>query len=477
LDPRRRVLVRDNASTDGTWEELQAIKAQVMSHRLKIVRSEECVPLPESFRAAFALSSAPFVTVMGADDTLDKDYLSSVLREFEQDPDEAIGMVSCRPRFIDGEGKPYANAADSRTRIPAPPCLPRADLKQALRFGNMHFGLNTYRRQLIEELGGFDAKAGWLIDWDLYLRILDSHEIKIIDRELCSLGIRMDCASALKLEQLPEQHAYVNHVRRKAFPASKSLKLAIATPFYMSQEFSHYGESLLYTCRMLTQAGIDWELIRVNGDSYVDRAKNTIVANFLETDCTDLLIIDSDEQWHPNAVARLLQHPEDVVAGAYPFKNKWGQFAGNPLLETKDGKPQYAGWREIGDGSCLLEAYNIAGGFLRLKRAVLERFVDAYPNDIYMDDCAWPGREGRIYSAFFECARHHFQRYGEDAEFSRKVRDMGVKLWIDPAITIGHYGIKGWFGNLHEHILRPKEERDRLAAEAEQAAQAIKLVA
>jgi glycosyltransferase involved in cell wall biosynthesis len=454
------VIVRDDGSTDGTVEALEGITDK----RLRVVRDPENLGLVRSFQSAFDLATTPYVAVMGQDDRLDPEYLSSVMREFASD--EKIGMVSCRPRFIDGDGNPYDNKNDSRMHIPVPPILPREQLKEALRLGNMHFGLNTYRRRVVIDVGGFDVKTGWLLDWDMYLRILDTHEIKIIDKQLCSLGIRMDCTSALRVDQLPEQHRYYNYVRRKAFPPSKSMKLAIATPFYMSQEYSHYGESLLYTCRMLTQAGIEWELLRVNGDSYVDRAKNTLVANFLDTDCTDLLMIDSDEQWHPSAVSRLLQHPEEIVAGAYPFKNKWGQFAGNPLIEIKEGKPQYVAWRELGDGSCLLEAYNIAGGFLRIKRSALEKFQDSYPNDIYRDDCAWPGRDGRIYTAFFECARHNFDRYGEDSEFSRKMRNCGVRLWIDPNITIIHYGIKGWEGNLHQHILRTPEERARLMQEA-----------
>jgi len=463
------VIVRDDGSSDCTWEELEKLQAEYPG-KLRIVRGEHMPTLPQSFQAAFDLATTPYVTIIGQDDLLDTDYLASVLPEFE---DENVAMVSCRPRFIDGDGKAYDNPQDMRCSIPKPACLPREELKASLRLGNMHFGLNTYRRRVHIDLGGFDPKTGWLLDWDMYLRILDKYEIKIIDRELCSLGLRMDCTSALKVEQLPEQHRYYNYVRRKAFPPSKTMKVAIATAFYMSQEYSHYGESLLYTCRMLTQAGIEWELLRVNGDSYVERAKNTLIANFLETDCTDLVMIDSDEQWHPAAIARLLHHPEEVVAGAYPFKNKWGSYAGNPLVKMVEGKPQYIG-HELADGSCLLEAYNIAGGFLRIKRAAIERFQDHYWQDVYRDDCAWPGRDGRIYTQFFNCEVINHERYGEDANFSRKMATADIKLWIDPNITIVHYGIKGWEGNLHQHILKPPEELERIKRERE--AEAVRMI-
>ena len=107
-------------------------------------------------------------------------------------------------------------------------------------------------------------------------------------------------------------------------------------------------------------------------------------------------MIDSDEQGHPQAIARLLQHPEWVVAGAYPFKNNWGRFAGNPKIVMKDGVAQYSNFRALPDGAHLLEAHNIAGGFLRIKRPALVQFAKAFPEAIYTDAFAWPGKPERI---------------------------------------------------------------------------------
>jgi glycosyltransferase involved in cell wall biosynthesis len=450
-----QVIVRDDGSTDGTLEDL----TEIDDKRLRLVQGEH-LGLNGSFQAAFDLAQTPYVTILGQDDKLDTDYLSTVMREFGDD----VGMVSCHPRFIDTDGYAYTNPNDSRLSIPFPRNLPREQLRQQLRIGNRYFGINTYLRQAVIDAGGFDQNVGWLLDWDLYLRILKTRDVHIIERPLCSLGLRDNCTSALRLDQLPDQHRYFNIVQRKNF-APEKFKVMIATPFYMSQEYSHYGEALLYTTRMLTQAGVEWDLLRVNGDSYVDRAKNTLVANFLESDGTELLMIDSDMQWHPNAVSRLLQHPEEIVAGTYPFKNRWGQFTGNPATVFRNGKMEFAGWRDLTDGSCLLEAWNIAGGFLRIKRSALERFADHYANDVYTDDCAWGGRNGRTYTEFFRCEVVNHQRYGEDASFSRRCRDMGIKLWIDPNISFIHYGIKGWEGNYHEHIQHPPEVIERLKAE------------
>jgi hypothetical protein len=74
-------------------------------------------------------------------------------------------------------------------------------------------------------------------------------------------------------------------------------------------------------------------------------------------------------------------------------------------------------------------------------------------------------REFEAYTSFFMCDVVDYERYGEDAYFSRRMREAGIRLWIDPNITITHYGMNGWTGNLHESILKPPEEIARIMAE------------
>lgn len=251
------------------------------------------------------------------------------------------------------------------------------------------------------------------------------------------------------------------------------LKLQISTPFYMQQEFSHYGDSMFETARLLAYTGVEFQKQSLNGDSYIDRAKNTIVANFLESDCTDLLMIDSDMRWHPDSVGRMLRHTQEIVGGFFPFKNNWGQFCGALMPDEKGAIPDVSTAVELWDGSCLLKAYLLPGGFLRLKRSVLERFADHYSDVVYQDPFADPAKPDRVYTAFFECLIHNHMRFGEDATFCRRMREMGVDLWCDPNITFSHYGIKGYTGNYHESLLKSPEEIDALIAERAALAEAV----
>lgn len=257
---------------------------------------------------------------------------------------------------------------------------------------------------------------------------------------------------------VPEKGIIDRHARREAQQDLPRLKLMIATPCYMQQVFSPYTESMLQTIRMLDQIGVEWQTQYLNGDSYIDRAKNSIVANFLESDCTDLLMIDSDMQWHPDAVGRMLRHTQEVVAGFFPMKNAWGTFCGHLMPDADGNSPDLSKAVELWDGSCLFPAYLLPGGFLRFKRAALERFADYYSDVVYQDVCADPSKPDRVYTAFFECMTFDHIRYGEDATFCRRARDMGIELWCDPNIQFGHYGVKGFHGNFNSTLLKAPEE-------------------
>jgi hypothetical protein len=274
---------------------------------------------------------------------------------------------------------------------------------------------------------------------------------------------------------IPEQ-GQVARAERREKQSIIDGKLMIATPYYMSQEFATYGDSMLEMVRFLDAAGVQWQKQSLRGDSYIDRAKNSIVANFLESDCSDLLMIDSDMEFAPDAVARMLRHPQEIVAGFFPTKNLWGTFCGALAADDEGNIPDLKTAVELWDGSCLFKAYLLPGGFLRIKRAALERFADHYPELVYQDPYADPSKPNRIYTSFFECMVHDHVRFGEDATFCRRVREMGGDLWCDPAITFGHYGIKGYHGNYNETLLKPADELEAIRKERAELAESVKAV-
>src|SRR6266404_46281 len=276
---------------------------------------------------------------------------------------------------------------------------------------------------------------------------------------------------------VPEQAKSAREERRANQEGKlPKLKLMLATPMYMQQCFAHYTESLLNTAKMLDAIGVEWTHQFLNGDSYIQRAKTTILNNFLESDCTHILMIDSDMSFSPEAVGRMLRHTQSIVGGFFPMKNAFNTFAGF-LSPDGDGRiPDVGSAIELWDGSCLLKAHLVPGGFLCIHRDVLEKFCDFYPDLVYKDPCADPSRPERIYSAFFECMIHEHLFYGEDATFCRRMRDMGESLWCDPNISFGHTGMKTYTGNYHQYLLKPIEELEAIAKDREELANSVTAV-
>ena len=144
------------------------------------------------------------------------------------------------------------------------------------------------------------------------------------------------------------------------------------------------------------------------------------------------------------------------------------------------------------DGSALLEATQLAGGFLRIKRSVLERFIEFYPNNVYKDTNPIPEMqvdqvefftagmdrepeisllkdiegmmaEGPVDLASlkprFDALREPRQFIGEDYCFSNRLRAMGVPLFIYPNATISHFGVQGWTGNFNTFLKDKAKEK------------------
>ena len=153
------------------------------------------------------------------------------------------------------------------------------------------------------------------------------------------------------------------------------------------------------TCRQL---GIDWTVETMTNESLISRARNTLVAKFLNSpDSTHLVFIDADIGWEPWHLLLLLNHDVDVIGGLYPMKSLPVRWVVNGIEGGKTSE----------DGN-LLEVSKTGTGFMVVKRDVFAK-LDEHPavvpfkNDIGLDPVLDPYmktyydtdvREGRYYS-------------------------------------------------------------------------------
>jgi hypothetical protein len=149
--------------------------------------------------------------------------------------------------------------------------------------------------------------------------------------------------------------------------------------------------------------------------------------------------------------------------GSYPQKNMWETWTSIPsVVKNEETGVSHPVGRMLPDGSALLKADYISGGFMRIRRSALEKYAEDYADMHYYDPGADPSAPDRKYIEFFTCERAQMNgegpmlRWGEDRVFGKRMKAIGIEGWIYPNIDFGHYGIKGWTGNYHAHLLKQR---------------------
>jgi FkbM family methyltransferase len=172
--------------------------------------------------------------------------------------------------------------------------------------------------------------------------------------------------------------------------------------------------------------------IRFNfGDSLVTRARNTLTADFLESDATHLLFIDDDLIFGPDHVRRITSHPVPIVGGLYPKKQDGPTSWVLNTLTNSDPSDRSDGLTRV--------AY-IGTGFLCVERSVFERMIERFPEIEYLADES--GRREWDFWSVGVCRTHSGQvRYlSEDWFFCERALQMGYQIFADPAVVLKHVG-------------------------------------
>ena len=107
-------------------------------------------------------------------------------------------------------------------------------------------------------------------------------------------------------------------------PPASGQKVMLATTSYGDPAAS-YTFSMARSREALTAAGIASAYLLLQGNCHVDDARNAVVRDFLASDCTELLFLDADVNWEPQALVHLCRRDLDLVGGVYPFRREGGE--------------------------------------------------------------------------------------------------------------------------------------------------------
>ena len=219
-------------------------------------------------------------------------------------------------------------------------------------------------------------------------------------------------------------------------------KLFFAIPSYDFKVTLKFALSLAKFTSICKEHGVQVAFGSVCGCSVVSRARNLLVDQFLNTDCTDLLFIDADINFEPEDVIRLLAWTSRYpIVGGVPRARK-EERTYIATLDEGEGKTLTM------DSMGLVRVTRLATAFMMVKREVFETLIDAHPEWQYFDEKY--AENGKTLYSIFDFKSTLKGYIGEDFLFCDRARAHGFEAWVDPTIKLGHMGIteyKGDFGN------------------------------
>jgi hypothetical protein len=241
--------------------------------------------------------------------------------------------------------------------------------------------------------------------------------------------------------------------------------LIVCTPCYGGMVTGVYTASLLGLLNACKKRGnVDLDVKMIWGDALITRARQDLVAHFLEIPTsTHLLFIDADISFDTEQVFRLLDFNEDMAAAVYPTKKiDWEKVKAQVLAGKTPLEPASLSYvlgvedaRKIGYKNGFVKVKFAGTGFLMIKRAALVRMIEHYPDLRYskVHQAEDALRDSQWRSSLFNCFTDETGTYlSEDFSFCRRWTDIGGEIWMDLQSRLTHVGAMAFHGDFTTQI-------------------------
>lgn len=188
----------------------------------------------------------------------------------------------------------------------------------------------------------------------------------------------------------------------------ESPKISLCIPSY-SGIHAKTVDSLMY-CILNTDAIFHFNFLE---GTLIHKLRNTALDNARELKADYLMFIDSDLTFPEHSIQVLINDNFDIVGGMYHMKEL-------PLINTikmlDENGNKLSGKVKI--PSEPFKCYAIPTGFMLIKLDAIKSLKNPFQFDVN-DDGSY---------------------VGEDIYFCRKAKEIGLDIWCDPRIEIGHIG-------------------------------------
>jgi hypothetical protein len=211
-------------------------------------------------------------------------------------------------------------------------------------------------------------------------------------------------------------------------------RVLIGTPALDGRCDCWYCDSMFDSIKLCLANGINLIPSILHSESILPQARNELLKLAYENEM-DIIFIDADERWVPEALLALVQSPYDVV--------------GLPYVKKTDEPHQYnlkvtdlSALAPDSEGYCKVQA--IGTGFLKISHKALCDLWSTHP------DVTFRGKTLKAICEYGVTADGDF--IGEDITLCNKLRALGYDIMLNTNYTVSHTGTKTWHGDFQQFL-------------------------
>ena len=208
--------------------------------------------------------------------------------------------------------------------------------------------------------------------------------------------------------------------------------------------------SIARLAKEFTKANLEWQ-IETYKSPYVSNARNALTALFLRSEYDYLLFIDSDVEFKPEAVIRMLVTKKDIVLTPYRVKFPHDPNLVKYTVSFEDDK-------KVGIVSdYLVEIKEGPAGLMLIHKRVFAALMSGCkhlkinpPHNKSSDSYLY-----NFWDTTFDMDEGLWR--GEDISFCRLARKAGFQIFANIKSRTTHHGTYGWTGKFEDALTQEKK--------------------
>ena len=240
------------------------------------------------------------------------------------------------------------------------------------------------------------------------------------------------------------------------------MNIFIAIPCYGGMLHADFTKSLLKLVIVLLENKIPHSIEFLQSESLISRGRNTLVAKFLAShESTDLLFLDSDIVFDPNAIITMINSKKELIGCPYPKKMyNWDKVEKILNDEELSGKQRLELSTDINynllptihtqDNRILCK--DIPTGMMLIRRCVFTALILAYKDRKYINNIAGMDECSDYFYDFFATGVVDNVYLSEDYYFCYLCRSLDIECWLESGFSVGHIGKETFYGNLASQL-------------------------